>query len=167
MEIKPLFGKLKELLFKYKYALIVLLVGLSLLMIPEKRETAVKPTTVPSVENYKIDAQALSEILQSMEGAGRVEVLLSLASGEKKLYQVNQDTSSSEENNSTKVETVIITDSQRNESGLITRTDSPIYRGAIVVCQGADSPAVRLSITQAVSRITGLGADNICVLKMK
>ena len=41
------------------------------------------------------------------------------------------------------------------------------YRGAIVVCQGADSPAVKLAIVEAVSRATGLGADSISVLKMK
>jgi hypothetical protein len=39
--------------------------------------------------------------------------------------------------------------------------------GAIVVCQGADSPSVKLAITQAVAKITGLGTDEICVLKMK
>ena len=63
--------------------------------------------------------------------------------------------------------TVIVTDSQRCESGLIRQINPAAYKGAIVVCQGADSSAVRLAITQAVAKITGLGTDNICVLKMK
>jgi len=39
--------------------------------------------------------------------------------------------------------------------------------GAVIVCQGADDPQVRLSIVDAVSKVTGLGSDKISVLKMK
>jgi stage III sporulation protein AG len=39
--------------------------------------------------------------------------------------------------------------------------------GAIVVCQGGDQPTVRLAILDAVSKVTGLGADKISILKMK
>ena len=38
--------------------------------------------------------------------------------------------------------------------------------GASVVCQGADSVAVRLDITEAVRCYTGLGADKIVIFKM-
>ena len=41
------------------------------------------------------------------------------------------------------------------------------YLGAIILCQGADHADVKLQITQAVSRATGLGTDRISVLKMK
>jgi stage III sporulation protein AG len=44
---------------------------------------------------------------------------------------------------------------------------APQYLGAIVVCQGADRSDVRLAIVEAVSALTGLGADKISVLKMK
>ena len=39
--------------------------------------------------------------------------------------------------------------------------------GAVVVCQGADQPAVRLDVTNAVAAYTGLGSDKISVIKMK
>lgn len=35
-----------------------------------------------------------------------------------------------------------------------------------MVCQGADNAAVRLAIVEAVSKVTGLGANRISVLKM-
>ena len=63
--------------------------------------------------------------------------------------------------------TVTVTDSQRNERGLINKTSAPIYRGAVVVCDGADNPQVNLDIVSAVSNITGLRSDQISVLKMK
>lgn len=39
--------------------------------------------------------------------------------------------------------------------------------GAVVVCQGADQPGVRLDVTNAVTAYTGLGSDKISVIKMK
>ena len=39
--------------------------------------------------------------------------------------------------------------------------------GAVVVCQGADQPYVRLDVTNAVAAYTGLGSDQISVIKMK
>jgi hypothetical protein len=42
-----------------------------------------------------------------------------------------------------------------------------VYQGAVVLCQGAADAAVRLAVVEAVSKATGLGADKICVLKMK
>ena len=114
-----------------------------------------------------LEQETLTEILQSIQGVGKVQVLLSIASGEKTVYQTDSDTAASGDSNSIKIETVIVTDSQRNETGLISQINPPVYLGAIIVCQGADSAAVKLAVTQAVSKITGLGADNICVLKMK
>lgn len=167
MDLKPFISKLKDLLIKYKYALVILLIGIVFLLISDKKPEEVKPETPTEEEHYHIDSQQLSDILQSVEGAGRVQVMLSVATGDRTIYQTNQDTSKSNDTQSSKVETVIISDSQRKEFGLISQTNPPTYKGAIIVCQGADSPSVRLAITQAVSRITGLGTDSICVLKMK
>ena len=40
-------------------------------------------------------------------------------------------------------------------------------RGCVVVCEGADSAAVRLDVTDAVAVYTGLGANQIRVYKMR
>ena len=40
---------------------------------------------------------------------------------------------------------------------------SPSFRGALVVCPGGDDPAIQWKILQAVSALTGLGSDRICV----
>ena len=61
----------------------------------------------------------------------------------------------------------MITDSNRNETGLIHQRNPPKYQGAIILAMGADDPAVKLAIVDAVSNVTGLGADKISVLKMQ
>lgn len=39
--------------------------------------------------------------------------------------------------------------------------------GAVVVCDGAECAAVKLSVTDAVTAYTGFGSDKISVMKMK
>lgn len=154
-------GKLNNilpLLKKYRYALLVLAVGLVLMMLPsgsQEKETVTQNAVVQEPEL----SQTLSEILSQIDGAGKVAVLLTPASGEETLYQTNE--------NGDDRDTVIITDSSRNEFGLVRQVNPPVYQGAIVICQGGDKPAVRLAIVDAVSKVTGLGADRISVLKMK
>ena len=94
-------------------------------------------------------------------------MLLTEASGEETIYQINGNTSSSDTSSSSKQDTVTITDSQRNEQGLVRQKNPPKYMGVIVVCQGGDQATVRLAIIDAVSKAIGLGADKISILKMK
>ncbi len=165
MELKQIGSKLQSIFSKYRYAIIVLIFGIILLLIPGKTENKKQNEnlTVRETEALAIETDKLENILQSIDGAGKVQVMLSFASSEQTKYITNSDTSDS----STKLEPVIITDENRNEAGLIEQINPPKYRGAVIVCQGADSAQVRLAITQAVSKITGLSSDNICVLKMK
>ena len=62
---------------------------------------------------------------------------------------------------------MIVSDSARAESGLVQQILPPTYQGAVILCQGADSAAVRLALIEAVSNATGLSSDRISVLKMK
>ena len=41
------------------------------------------------------------------------------------------------------------------------------HSGAVVLCDGAASASVRLTVTNAVASYTGLGCDKIQVMKMK
>lgn len=167
MGIKGSFSAVKQSISKYKYAVIVMIIGLALLLLPGKKSETVQEVSksVPVAES--INAGDLEKILQSIDGAGKVQVLLSIASGEETVYQKNNESSSDAGRNETKIETVITTDSNRSETGLITQINPPQYLGAIVVCEGADKAAVKYAVMQAVAKITGLGSDRICVLKMK
>jgi len=159
-------NKIPSLLKKYGYALVVLLIGLLLLMLPSrtKKENVTESITVPG-ENILSVEEALSDILSTVQGAGKVRVMLTVAVGEETLYQ--NDTSGSADNSAGRSDTVIVSDAERNEWGLVRQIIPPVYQGAIIVCQGADNPSVRLNIVEAVSRATGLGTDKISVLKMK
>ncbi len=160
--------KLYALLKKYRYVVLVCLLGICLMMIPEKSEAEIPAETIPQTQSRTEDtAKLLSEILSKLYGAGKVEVVLTVAAGERTIYQTDSQGSGTVDSGDVRIETVIVTSSEKEQRGLVTQTIPEIYLGAIVLCQGADDPAVRLAIAEAVSDATGLGTDKISVLKMK
>lgn len=156
--------KLIELGKKYRYAILILLLGILLMLIPGK-ESDIQEISQPAQEEKSemTLSEELAAILSKINGVGKSQVMLTIAAGEETLYQSNSDGTSSD----LELTTVTVTDAQRNETGLIRQVNPPVYLGAIVVCQGADSPAVCLQVIEAVSRVTGLSTDRISVLKMK
>ena len=151
---------------KYRFVLLILLIGVGLMLIPfgERKETSHEIQTPAPLQTDM--ALQLTEILSKVDGAGEVSVMLSIGVGQSTVYQTDENISGGS-SNTTNRDTVIITNENRAQSGLVQHIISPVYRGAIIVCDGADDPVVCLNITQAVSRITGLGMDKISVLKMK
>ena len=161
-------NKTVELLKKYKYAFIVLLIGILLIMLPsEKAKEAETRDITKETENILPIEEQMSQILSLVKGAGKVQVMITVASGEETLYQSDESKNISNNTTSTRIETITVTDGDRNQQGLVRQINPPIYLGAIVVCQGADNPVVRLAIVEAIADITGLGSDKISVLKMK
>ena len=155
-----------DFLKKYKFVFCVVILGMFLMMLQENSEDTEPTKEIQEVQSNELQ-NSLEKILSKIDGAGKVSVLLTEFSGEQTVYQLDETNSSTSDNSDIKQETVIISDSNRDESGLIRQIISPVYQGAIVVCQGADRAAVRLAIVEAVSKVTGLSSNQISVLKMK
>ena len=152
--------RINALFGKYKYPILVVLVGLGLLLLPTG-ETEMPPVPVETVREASLE-QRLEELLGQIEGAGAVRVLLTEDVGRETVWQTDVQSDA----DSVREDTVILEDSGRNENGLVRRTTEPSYRGAVILCQGADAPSVKLAIVEAVRCVTGLGADQISVQKL-
>lgn len=156
-------GVIADFIKRNKYVVLVVLIGVALMMIPGKSRTEAL-AEVPLTSEEKPDfSKELANILSRIEGAGEVEVMLTVAAGEQVIYQTDGQTDS----DSVRRDTVTVTDTDRKETGLVKQVLPQTYLGAIVVCQGADSPLVRLAVVEAVASVTGLSTDKISVLKMK
>ena len=166
MEIRQFSQKVKNYISKYKYVAVILLVGIGLMLLPGTKEDKAGTVEQKTHQDEVSLEESLSQMLCKMQGAGRVEVMLNIGKGEKTIYQVDEDTSENDGTYTDRKQTVTLTDGQRNQFGLIQQVNPPVYLGAIVLCQGADDPVVKLSVVEAVSKITGLNANQICVLKM-
>lgn len=151
--------KLTGYLTKYRYFMMILLAGITILLLPSGAEEAPAP---PAAAQTPADLQKqLEEILKEISGAGKVRLLLTEEAGSENIYQTDESAEQSE------LDTVIVMNSQREEQGLVRQVIAPRYRGAVVVCQGGDRPEVRLAVVNAVKSVTGLSSDRITVLKMK
>jgi stage III sporulation protein AG len=157
--------RIAELFRKYRYGILIVLLGIILMCLPSIDKDTTEDTQSAATQNQKDSSleEALGSILSQIKGAGKVEVLLTEAKGSETMYQSDSLTDSETDRN----DTVIISGADRTQTGLIRQVNPPRYLGAIVVCQGADNAQVRLAIVQAVISVTGLGADHITVLKMK
>ena len=169
MEVKAVQEKILTFFKKYRYAALIMVIGLLLMAIPSVSQADQESSNVPVTDPVLAETveKQLSGLLSKIDGAGETEVMLTTAAGEEIVYQSNANQDNQDTASSSNTDTVIITDADRNESGLVRQVNPPVYLGAIVVCKGADDPNVRLAIVDAVSKITGLGADRICVLKMQ
>ena len=111
---------------------------------PEQDETVRELTTT------------LERVLCQIPGAGEVRVILTLSREQELIYQTDTDTRA---DGSGKVETVL-----SSGAGVVRTKLAPVYRGAIVACEGAERPTVVLHIRAAVKSLTGLSGEQISVI---
>lgn len=149
-------------LSQWKLPALIFCLGLVLLVLPGKTQSEQQTEESSSLEQIQLQ-QALETILSQIDGAGNVSVLLSIEAGPVTTYQQDTDSVQSSDRTELRQETVFL----GQNDPLVVQTTSETYRGAVVVCQGADRASVRLNIIQAVSSLTGLGSDKITVIKMK
>lgn len=104
----------------------------------------------------------LTSIVSSIDGAGRTEVMVTLASGDENVYAVKEKSS-----NGSKEREYIVIDSDKNESGLLLKVIEPEIRGVAIVCEGADSAKIRQEIVSSVSAVLGISTNRISIAKIK
>ncbi len=147
---------------KYRFALLILLFGLLLLLWPSADETGAElPTEEREVFSLAETEARMERILSRIQGVGQLELMLTLKSGSQ--LELAQDSDVDETRQ--EQQTVTLHRGSGYEDVVVTRRFYPVYQGALVVCRGADSPSVRLAVTEAVAALTGLSSDCITVVK--
>lgn len=162
-------AKVWKLLNQYKYVLVVIAAGLLLLLWPSGKERQAAPAGTDGGQgqegfDLKELEEKLSQTLSQVEGAGKVTVTLTVKNGMEQVLASDRSTSVTEGGSSVEETTVLVNSGSGQEAVRLTQR-WPTFQGALVVCEGGDSMEIRLLMTQAVSALTGLGADRITVCK--
>lgn len=172
-----------EDLFQKKNALFmvgiagILLIGLSDFLFKPKQETqttTAQQTSYDTQPYLQETEQRLVTILESVEGAGKVQVMLTLESAGETVFAVDEqtDTSTQEQEGeqvqrrATYQNEHILYDSGEGKTPLIETQTQPEVRGVAIVCEGGDDITVVQRITELVSVVLGLSTNRICVTKM-
>ena len=153
---------------KYKFVILIILVGIVLMMLPTGNKVKTADKTVSTTqENFSLEdmEEKMTDVLSHIQGVGKVRVMLTLKSGSQ--LHLAEDVSQYAKENDTKYdsETVTINRGSGNQEVVVTNTIYPTYQGAVIVCQGADLASVRLAVTEAVAALTGLSTDKISIVK--
>lgn len=175
-DLNALIARMTAGIKKYKFVLLIAAIGVVLLLLPSGKGDSTQDTAstqqsetqnVNALEYAEALEQRLTRLLMQVDGAGRVSVLLTLQNSGRTLYQ--SDIQSETDGTTTRREekTVILSRSGSYNEAAITAVLYPGFQGALIVCEGADSAAVRLSIINAVAALTGLSTEKITVVKMK
>ena len=162
-------ARVQHWLGRYKYAALILCLGIVLMLLPVggkavsgTQAEAEAPARQQEAFDLAARARKLESALSEINGVGEATVVLTLrSSGEEVLAQ---DTS---QGNSTETETVIVSTGSGTEEAVSVKTIYPEFQGALVICDGAGSASVKLEVLQAVSAITGLRADQISICRRK
>ena len=156
---------------KYRHAILILILGIILMCVPfdfisdKKEDVEIQRQSAPETETKRLQEE-LEYILGQIDGIGKVSVVLSIETGFEHVYQQNTQERTSDGSQEQEQQTALMTQSG-NEVPLEVKTTYPTYKGAVVVCHGANKASVKLAVVQTVSSLTGLKMDRITVIKMK
>ena len=100
----------------------------------------------------------LTDIISSIEGAGRVKVMITLENSEENVYAVDI--------NESKNEYVLIKTSS-DEGGLLLKIIQPKIRGEAIVCDGGEINKVKMRILDATCSAMGISSSKVSISKME
>ncbi len=167
---KPLLQKLRG---DKKRAAVLLLCALALVLLVLSEWTGTRTKTETAQQSQPVAyakqlETRLAQLIRSIEGAGKTQVLVTLRTGEETVWARN-DTMESEADASRmqSEQTYVLVRAGSDETGLQLKTITPAVQGVAVVCEGADDPQVQQRITQTVTAALGIGAGHVSVVKMQ
>ncbi len=195
MDKKKLINELKKLLDDKKttniltIALVIAFVLIALnVFYPDmfKEKEKVKSTLSQEVETIntkdeyeETQKEELKNILESMSGVGKVQVMINFKSGESKVlaYDSSKQIVSTEEkdteggtrvsNQTNDGSTVVMTNEGGDNEPFIVETYKPKIEGIIILAEGASDSKIKYDIQKAVSSLYGLSAEKVNVYPMK
>lgn len=121
----------------------------------------------------------LADILETINGVGKVKVLIKYSESSSVVAMYNETSSESkseektgdgETKNTTETENkkeIVYTDEDGESKPITEKVVMPVIEGAIITAQGASNSNVKTSIISAVEAVTGLAVHKIQVFEMK
>ncbi len=168
---------------KTQYIAIVLIIAVILAIyfssITDKTKAETKPETTPQTKQTAADdtEEKLKQTLSMIEGAGKVEVMITYKSGPEIVPAFSTDTQKNSttdtgENQQRTSETqneqtdVVTIEKGGDANALILKENTPDVKGVIVIAEGAGDISVKISLLKAVQTILAVAPEQIEIFEM-
>lgn len=166
--IRKLAGK------KYRrYLAAALCVALLLLLIlpssdkkQAEEESTVSPDIASAYSYVSASEERLARLLSQIDGAGECEVMLAFEGSEEYIFAADLTTSGSigDGKESTQTDRRLYTaGGSSDKQPVLTKILAPRITGALIVCRGAASPAIKERVIKAAAAALDLPTSKICV----
>ncbi len=174
------FEKVKGINIKKNiHLLILLIVGLVLLVFGSNsfntKETqevmSSEQSTNTTVTEYE---EKLAKLISQVDGAGRVEVMVTLESKGETVYaktetgdeQIENDSGETSSRSGYSTEYIIVEDENGNKTALVENEYEPAILGVAVLCEGGGDTSIISDITELVKVVMGISSNHIFVGKL-
>lgn len=115
--------------------------------------------------------QRMETLLAQIEGAGTVQVFLTLENGEETVYQSDtrrEESQSDQTGQHSSQDSVVLVEGENGQKQALVQTQKPpAVKGVVVVCSGAENPQVQKQITEAVTAAFSISSTQVAVVKGK
>lgn len=174
----PLKSVLSKLKIDKKTALFVVVGFTAILIIffsefisssSNSKEKSISTDEMSSVTYCECLEDKVKEIVESIEGAGKAKVMITLSETTEYIYATNdKDVRKSDDNSddSTFENDYVIIENNSNDTGLLVKTIEPKVRGVAVVCEGGSDSTVQRQIYSAVSAVLNISTSRISISKL-
>lgn len=105
--------------------------------------------------------EKVTEIIESIDGAGKANVMITLSETTEYVYATNEKL-----NDKTIEGEYVIIEKDNNDSGLLVKTIEPKIRGVAIVCEGGNNLSVQNQIYSAVSAVLDISTARISISKL-
>lgn len=173
MNINETLVKVKRLTENPRFLKCAVAIGVIIMLLILISDLSESDTSRADVSNDTINFEAadiysediekqLCKVLETIEGVGKADVMLTLTSTEEYIYAETLKQGSTQSEND-----YIIIDKGSQKEALIKKINNPAISGVVVVCEGGDDPRICERIYKAVSTVLDISTAKIYVAEMK
>ena len=151
--------------FKIEYILVVVLIVLisCLFLLNSGFFNIFSSSNTTKSESYETELEEkLSLLISAIDGAGSVNVLITVDGSIKQEYLKNTTTKHENNVKVTEETTVLI-----NGKPQLVKEYYPEVLGVVVICQGGENVKVKMAITEVITTLLPISSENIRILKKK
>ncbi len=176
--MNDLFNNLKNLKIGKKNIVLVAIAVLIMFLLffsefinENNNETVSKENTeIYSSQYIKTTEKELEELLENINGAGDVKVMITLENCYENVfakgYTEKNDNKTDSQKSESEEEYIIIKNGSNTEKCLVVKVYEPTVKGVAVIAQGAGNVQVKNAITQTVCALFDISTAKVSVEKM-
>lgn len=169
-------GRFKELPEKKRNVILGIVGAAALLLLVTSELSGEKDVSSPqentaeyASEYIERTEKQLCSIIEEIDGAGKVEVMITLESCYENVYakglSSQMDKDDSGEQSQLTEEYVIVKSGSSTEECLVVKVYEPMVKGVAVVAEGADNAQVKKAITETVCALFDISSNKVSVIK--